>query len=225
MGMLLDVGLVTFVSSSLSAGAGAFLGSYLKKKGENLATKEDLGDLLKQVQAVTAATKEIEAKISNQVWDRQKQWEMKRDALYAVAQSMTAAVDALIELHSFYDVENKRGRPTPPDRQEKQLTLERSFNNAAATFHNAVLVAGLVCGKDVQKAAYEMEGFLRKMGVLAPKSTFEFLEQNTKEMVERRQLVITAIRRDLGVDPDPTPQSSVSLAAPNPGSQDPEAKK
>jgi hypothetical protein len=29
-----------------------------------------------QVEAVTTATKQIEARISNEVWDRQKRWEM-----------------------------------------------------------------------------------------------------------------------------------------------------
>jgi len=35
-----------------------------KKKGENLATHEDLDKLVVQVRAVTTTTKEIEAKIS-----------------------------------------------------------------------------------------------------------------------------------------------------------------
>ena len=55
----------------------AYLGSYLKKKGENLATHEDIDKLLAQVTAVTQATKEIEAKISVDVWERQKKWEIK----------------------------------------------------------------------------------------------------------------------------------------------------
>jgi hypothetical protein len=51
---------------------------YLKKKGENLATHEDIGKLIDQVRAVTITTKEIEASISDRSWNRQKHWEMKR---------------------------------------------------------------------------------------------------------------------------------------------------
>jgi hypothetical protein len=40
------------------------ISSYLKKKGENLATHEDVDKLVKQVSAVTAATKQIEANIT-----------------------------------------------------------------------------------------------------------------------------------------------------------------
>jgi len=53
--------------------AGAYLGSYLKKKSENLATHEDIGMLVDQVRAVTQTTKEIEAKISSDVWNQQRQ--------------------------------------------------------------------------------------------------------------------------------------------------------
>ena len=41
------------VTTLVAAGLGAYLGSYLKKKGENLATHEDLDKLTAQVSAVT----------------------------------------------------------------------------------------------------------------------------------------------------------------------------
>jgi hypothetical protein len=62
-----------FIVWGLSILVGAFVGylaGYMKKKGENLATKEDLDDLVKQVSAVTQATKAIEAKITDQMWNR-----------------------------------------------------------------------------------------------------------------------------------------------------------
>src|SRR5205823_4462829 len=62
--------------------AGSFLGAYLKTKGENLATHEDIDKLVTQVSAVTQATKEIEAKISSDIWERQKKWEIKKDAIF-----------------------------------------------------------------------------------------------------------------------------------------------
>ena len=42
-----------------SAGAGAFLGSYFKRKGENFATKEDFDSLLEQVEAQAKVTEEV----------------------------------------------------------------------------------------------------------------------------------------------------------------------
>ena len=46
-----------------AAAIGAFVGAYLKKRGENLATKEDFEDLLQQIKAQTKATEEIKAEV------------------------------------------------------------------------------------------------------------------------------------------------------------------
>jgi hypothetical protein len=80
------VAVVTF----LSGGAGAYVASYLKKKGENLATHEDIDKLVEQVRAVTTTTKEIEAKISGELWDKQRHWEAKRDSLLGTVKSLSS---------------------------------------------------------------------------------------------------------------------------------------
>lgn len=61
------------LTSLFSAFCGSYLGGYLKKKGENLATHEDVQRLVEQVSRVTEATKQIEARInrSSRVYERQ----------------------------------------------------------------------------------------------------------------------------------------------------------
>ena len=49
---------VVLVIASIGAALGAGLGSYLKKKGETYATKEDFAELLRQVQVTVKATEE-----------------------------------------------------------------------------------------------------------------------------------------------------------------------
>lgn len=47
----------------ISAGLGAFVGAYLKRKGEHIATKEDFDVLLRQIRVQTKATEEIKAEV------------------------------------------------------------------------------------------------------------------------------------------------------------------
>ncbi len=88
--------------SLLSAGIGAYFGAYLKKKGENLATKEDFDNLEEQTRQLTHATKEIEAKIDDQVWNRQRQWEMKKEILLEATRIVAKADETLARTVSAY---------------------------------------------------------------------------------------------------------------------------
>lgn len=80
IGKYAGIGVTTLVTSGL----GVYLGSYLKKKGENLATHEDIHRLTEQVSAVTTTTKQIEAVISNEMWRRERKAEFQLKAIEAV---------------------------------------------------------------------------------------------------------------------------------------------
>ena len=60
---LVSASWIVLVVSLIAAGGGAFLGAYLKSKGEHLATKEDFDDLLQQIKVQTKATEEIKADV------------------------------------------------------------------------------------------------------------------------------------------------------------------
>jgi hypothetical protein len=91
-----------WVFTTIFAGVGAYLGSYLKKKGEILATKEDFDSLRTQTHELTVATKEIEAKVNDQVRNRQRQWEMKKELFIAAAQTVAKADATLAPTVSAY---------------------------------------------------------------------------------------------------------------------------
>jgi hypothetical protein len=87
-----------FVTVALAVGIGAYLRSYLRKKGENLATHEDINKLVDQVSAVTTVAKQIEAKISNEMWQRQTVRNERKEAycqVLGILGQMRLAVDTL----------------------------------------------------------------------------------------------------------------------------------
>jgi hypothetical protein len=69
--------LLDLIITATVSGFAAYLGSYLKKKGENLATHEDVDKLVEQISVVTTTAKQIEAKISNEMWRRERKSDLQ----------------------------------------------------------------------------------------------------------------------------------------------------
>ncbi len=80
LGRYAGVGVTTLVAS----GIGSYVGAYLRKKGENLATHEDVNKLQQQVAAVTTVTKKIEATIADTIWRRERKAEFQLKAIEQV---------------------------------------------------------------------------------------------------------------------------------------------
>src|SRR5262249_24189492 len=95
MGLILGA-IIAILSFILVAVFRPYLSGYASKKGENLATHEDIDKLVDQVKATTDATKKLEAEISSGVWNKQKRWEMKREALFDAARRISEIDDAML---------------------------------------------------------------------------------------------------------------------------------
>jgi hypothetical protein len=142
--------LVEGLSIVVSAFVGGYLGGYMKKKGENLATKEDLDDLVNQGSAVTQATKAIEAKITDQVWNRQRQWEMKRDSLFAALQALGRVDDALVGVAAVLEAEGKAA--DPDSLRSAKAEAREAWHRAISDFQEKRVMALVVCGKKTNAA-------------------------------------------------------------------------
>jgi hypothetical protein len=59
------------------AGAGAYLGAYLKSKGSRLATKEDLEGVLREQRYIAQTVEVVRMDIGNKAWTIQQKWEEK----------------------------------------------------------------------------------------------------------------------------------------------------
>ena len=71
--------------SAITAGVAAYFGSYLGKKGETRALHEDIDKLVQQVSAVTTATKQIEATITNETWRRERKSDLQLKTIESVS--------------------------------------------------------------------------------------------------------------------------------------------
>ena len=88
---------------------GGFLGAYFKRKGENLATKEDYESLLEQVKKTTSATESIKLNLAQGNWLHQQSWYLKEkyytgllESLYKLKLSLSTRLDHYMEPGSLY---------------------------------------------------------------------------------------------------------------------------
>jgi hypothetical protein len=82
---------VYLLLSAITAGAGACLGSYLREKGKNAATKEDLDRL-------TRIAEEIKADLSGELWLRQTRWDLRRDLYVRLLEGLSDVRSAVRRL-------------------------------------------------------------------------------------------------------------------------------
>jgi hypothetical protein len=186
----------------------------MKKKGENLATKEDLGDLVEQTRQLTNTAKEIESKIDDQVWSRQRQWELKRDILLEFCQAMMRFDGAIMDLSVKI-----RSRTLTPKTSESFNSALAIWNETSSAFERQIFLVGLVLDVSNRTSLMNLNKALRDATTAILESNFPVADPNTnvyrqyqKTIVEGIEGMRRIVRDELGF----TPRSGESSAAPNP---------
>jgi hypothetical protein len=191
----------------LAVGLGGYLAGYLKKKGETRAIHENLERLVEELSATTKATKEIEARISHETWDRQKRWELKREVLFDATKKTFAVQNLFAKLPLLI------GRT-----REDVAKLEAAVDK----FEQAVATVEIVCDETATVAFLRLRS---RVGMLFVKVQQEQLTSKhamnhiVEAMVLHKQwhTVRAAIRKELEINEiELTSLSTESSEAPSP---------
>lgn len=152
----LIIGALIFLGGLFTA---SFLPSYMKKKGENLATHEDFEKVLAEMRLVTQTTKEIEASISDKAWDRQRHWELKRDAVLAVLQALGKADDALLSYSGVLEADRKAKDPN--EFLQAKIAAADTWYRTQEDFEMKRVMSTIVCGRETNDTTFDAMQQLR----------------------------------------------------------------
>jgi hypothetical protein len=134
--------LIVFLALLVSQFIKPFIGSYANRKGENLATKEDIAQL-------TRIAEGIKADISDDVWGRQRRWELRRDAVLDAIRAHADLESALVKLNSCLSASEKNYTDkTDPEFDERI----QDFRNSWTSCRRAYLIANLAVGGQFSNA-------------------------------------------------------------------------
>jgi hypothetical protein len=190
--------IIVFALGTIFGAFLTYLTAYMKKKGENFATREDLQGLVMQMSAVTEATKKIEAEISSGVWDKQKRWELRRDVLFEASRSVAAVEDSLLRLNSLTPFQT---HGTELHRAKAQLEAGRAYNDSICKFDAARLLVAVACSNRTTISAFSAYSTLAKR--IASETMRGDSGSWDKNAVERKNKFIEVgkvVRNELGVD-------------------------
>ena len=192
----------TFVSLLTIAGSGiaAHYGAYFKRKGEDQAMKEGFAEVLRQTKETTAATKDIEARITDKIWDRQKRWEMKRDLMFETTKLLAAAKDSLFSLYQTFDLVLKSENSKSPELLEAKKKAATEFNEAMNTLDTHVGLVDLVCGEKTKNTVIETCVFLRQCSAAIVNGQPQVFLNSGKALGLGLDACINAMRAEIGLE-------------------------
>lgn len=195
--------LVNIIALAFAGVAGAFFGWFLKpylgKKGQDLATQEGIDKVLDEVRAVSKTTKEIAAKLSGEVWDRQKRWELKRDVLFEAVRKGAAVHQALLKAHAAY-LSDKAAMARGEGRVDEHIKASGVFIQATAELDDTYLLVSLVSGGETRKALGEFIPFARDIGMKLTDGHPDAIQESRGEVSKKLAAVTAAVRKELEID-------------------------
>jgi hypothetical protein len=155
---------------------------------------------LDNLAAVTKATKEIEARISDEVWDRQKRWELKRDVLLEAAKRLAELDTALSTFASTLNVQ-------PPQDIEGNKIWRQKFSerlqrctNAFDAFDDTIVLAAVVSSAQTKDAFDDFITFANSIATAVGQKDATIYRNSLTELTEKFRAARTAIRKELEID-------------------------
>ena len=189
--------LVSWMGATIvSAFIGSYLSAYMKKKGENLATHEDIQKLVEQVQATTEATKAIEARISDDLWGRQRRWEIKRDTVFGMLKAIGQMNAALLVLDAANRASGRDSETT-----KKRIGAFSDFQTGLHELDNHFLLCRLSCGPSLSESLAKVrETFLRLYSVLERGFSGEFSKEEHVAASDAVLALMKVAKEEVGLE-------------------------
>ena len=185
--------------TSVGVWLAAFVGSYFRKKGENLATHEDIDKLVDQVRAVTTTTKEIETKISNEVWDRQRQWELKREVLFEATKRLAELKDGLLALDTLYQMQKKEDKYDDPSWIILTHDGVMEWKRVAKNFEETFQLVQIACTTQTINVFSEVSRKTKAIAAdITGKNDTEIYKASLMDLQNQIAAARMAIRKELG---------------------------
>ncbi len=178
---------------------------YLKEKGKNLATKEDIGEITKEVESIkhgySAELESLRAAIGSQLYVHQTRYQNEFQILKDLSEKVIEVRNSALSLRPVIDSIN----PNETEEERKRKRLERYFDAGRALyqlsetrkpFYPEEIYAGIAkLDKTVWKEVVEYKHGSEKNQSFDHKKYWEKAAENSKEIATIVDEVMGLIRK------------------------------
>jgi hypothetical protein len=143
--------LTIFLLSLVGAGLGAYFGAYLREKGKNLATHED-------IKRLTRIAEEIKSQVSAELWLGQTRWNLRRDLYARLLEGLSDVQSSIHRLIGSMKMKAEAADPAVKSYHVGEITKGLAeYFEATHKVRRAHSVAAIFLSEEAMEA-------LRKMG-------------------------------------------------------------
>lgn len=137
--------------------------------------------------------------ISDRVWDRQKQWELRRDLIFEAVRALGELDYSLIELDAAYLVKVSNEENLEANKSISCHDKTMSFIECNAKMYRAMFAVRLVVGKELHKALTERVKEIRSLSdrIRHGDSVCLYSAETKKSHTEGMESVLSAARKEL----------------------------
>lgn len=189
-------------------GVGIYLTAYLKKKAQNLATREEFKELQRQTAELTRTTAQIETDIRGGLWDRQKRWELKRDVLFEIVKNLGATFDALNSVWACHALPEDPAKKGQLDyelmRSESKAKAVMAWSATSKSYDISLGLVAITCSRELTHALREMMIFMRTLEKNVQENP-SLYKESLVEYSAKASAIDALLRRELGIDHVPQP--------------------
>lgn len=182
-----------------------YLKGYSEQVGQIRAMKKNFDNLVNQTKELTTITDKIKAEISDEAWDRQRQWELRRDLVIDVIRALGELDKSLIDLHSAYSRPKTDCPEFNAETKIKRKEARDYWDLCHAKYYRAMFLTDLVSGRELIKKLSE---YFHQISSIA----FQILDENVsyfsssdtrKKLAELEKVTIEEARKDLNFKINP----------------------
>ncbi len=176
-----------------------FIGSYAAKKGENLATKQDIAQLTKIAEG-------IRAEISDKVWDRQKQWELRRDVVIDTIRAHADLDGYMSELATMYSIPLDIFSTDDQMKHKTKLNeVSQEWRKRADAYQRARNVADIAIHGELSRAASAYFENAAKLSIGIQTRKMQYDRSAQFELAKLSNRLVLAARRELNISESDDP--------------------